>query len=114
MTIERETGVTGTPASTHKVAEPGASYAVPTPSLAQRAAGGWQAAVEDEASLGSRFAQVMTKATAVLGDASHALRWIAHPALALDGHTPLALLQNPAGFEQVEDCLTRMEYGVYQ
>lgn len=110
MTSERKPETTNPPAAEPKVQEPVAHYGVQP----QRPPVTPHPTVEIDACVGSRFAQVMERASWVLGSASEALRWIARPALALDGHTPLALLQNPAGFEQVDDCLCRMEYGVYQ
>lgn len=49
----------------------------------------------------------------VLGARDLAERWLAEPALALDGQCPLDLLTTTPGIEAVKDLLTRMEYGVY-
>lgn len=61
-----------------------------------------------------RFAQVLSKATKVFGNAKAAEAWMVEPALGLDWDKPVDLLINPVGFELVDDFLTRMEYGVYQ
>lgn len=60
-----------------------------------------------------KFAEILAKATAVLGSQSEAEQWLERPATGLDGRRPLDLLATPAGTELVEDFLTRMEYGVY-
>lgn len=61
-----------------------------------------------------RFAEVLSKATKVFGDAKTAEAWMIEPALGLDWAKPVDLLINPVGFELVDDFLGRMEYGVYQ
>lgn len=61
-----------------------------------------------------RFAQVLSKATKVFGDAKAAEEWMIEPAMGLDWDKPVDLLINPVGFELVDDFLTRLEYGVYQ
>lgn len=60
-----------------------------------------------------RFAEVLAKATDVLGDQDAAERWMMAPAMALDQRRPIDLLATPTGFELVEQLLGRMEYGVY-
>lgn len=60
-----------------------------------------------------KFAEILAKATAVLGDQNQAERWLSMPAIALDGRRPVDLLASPAGTELVEQLLGRMEYGVY-
>lgn len=61
-----------------------------------------------------RFAQVLSKATKVFGDAKTAEEWMIEPAMGLDWAKPVDLVINPVGFELVDDFLTRLEYGVYQ
>jgi putative toxin-antitoxin system antitoxin component (TIGR02293 family) len=60
-----------------------------------------------------KFAEILAKATAVLGDQTQAERWLAMPAIALDRRRPVDLLSSPAGNELVEQLLGRMEHGVY-
>jgi len=60
-----------------------------------------------------KFAEILARATAVLGGQAEAEQWLEQPALALDGRRPIDLLATPAGVELVEDLLTRLEYGVY-
>ncbi|MEO0035082.1 MAG: hypothetical protein RLZZ501_1105 [Pseudomonadota bacterium] len=60
-----------------------------------------------------KFAEILAKATAVLGSREEAERWLEQPALGLDRRRPIDLLATPAGTQLVEDYLTRLEYGVY-
>lgn len=60
-----------------------------------------------------KFAEVMARATDILGGAERAEDWLTTPAMALDGRCPIDLLSSPAGTELVEDHLTRLDYGVY-
>ena len=47
------------------------------------------------------------------GSRGGAVRWFATPNPALSGETPLSLLDTDAGVRQVDDVLTRIEFGVY-
>lgn len=60
-----------------------------------------------------KFAEILAKATAVLGSQEEAEQWLAHPAIGLNQRRPIDLLATPAGIEMVEDFLERLEYGVY-
>jgi putative toxin-antitoxin system antitoxin component (TIGR02293 family) len=60
-----------------------------------------------------RFAEVLAKATSILGSQEEAEHWLERPAMALDGRRPIDLLSTPTGLELVADHLTRLEYGVY-
>jgi putative toxin-antitoxin system antitoxin component (TIGR02293 family) len=60
-----------------------------------------------------RFAEILAKATDVLGGQSAAEAWMLAPATGLDNRRPIDLLASVAGAEAVEHHLTRMEYGVY-
>ena len=60
-----------------------------------------------------KFAEILAKATEVLGTQVAAENWLASPAMALDRRRPLDLLSTPVGVEAVEELLTRIEYGVY-
>jgi putative toxin-antitoxin system antitoxin component (TIGR02293 family) len=60
-----------------------------------------------------KFAEVLARATDVLGSQAAAETWLDRPALGLEGRRPVELLSTPAGVEMVEDHLTRLEYGVY-
>lgn len=60
-----------------------------------------------------KFAEILAKATAVLGSQEDAEQWLEHPAIGLDQRRPIDLLATPAGVELVEDLLERLEYGVY-
>ena len=60
-----------------------------------------------------KFAEILAKATDVLGTQGEAEQWLGRPAIGLDQRCPIDLLGTPAGVELVEDYLQRLEYGVY-
>jgi putative toxin-antitoxin system antitoxin component (TIGR02293 family) len=60
-----------------------------------------------------KLAEILAKATAVLGSQQEAERWLEQPAIGLDQRRPIDLLATPAGAKIVEDFLTRAEFGVY-
>lgn len=60
-----------------------------------------------------KFAEIVAKATAVLGSQGEAERWLETPAIGLDQQRPIDLLTTPVGTELVEQFLERLEYGVY-
>ena len=60
-----------------------------------------------------KFAEILARATALLGSQKEAEQWLERPAIGLDQWRPIELLATPAGIELVEDFLERLEYGVY-
>lgn len=60
-----------------------------------------------------KFAEILAKATRVLGSQDEAERWLRKPAIGLDQQRPIDLLSTPAGVRMVEDYLGRLEYDVY-
>jgi putative toxin-antitoxin system antitoxin component (TIGR02293 family) len=60
-----------------------------------------------------KFAEILAKATRVLGSQDEAEQWLRHPAIGLDQQRPIDLLTTPAGVKLVEDYLGRLEYDVY-
>jgi putative toxin-antitoxin system antitoxin component (TIGR02293 family) len=60
-----------------------------------------------------KFAEILAKATALLGSQEEAEQWLERPAMGLNQRRPIDLLATPAGVELVEDFLKRLEYGVY-
>jgi putative toxin-antitoxin system antitoxin component (TIGR02293 family) len=60
-----------------------------------------------------KLAEVLAKATSVLGSQAEAEQWLERPALGLDQRRPIDLLSTPAGIALVEDFLERVEFGVY-
>jgi putative toxin-antitoxin system antitoxin component (TIGR02293 family) len=60
-----------------------------------------------------KFAEILAKATAVLGSQQDAEQWLERPAIGLEQRRPIDLLATPAGAKIVEDFLTRVEFGVY-
>src|ERR1700730_9059643 len=60
-----------------------------------------------------KFAEILAKATAVLGSQQEAEQWLERPAIGLNQRRPIDLLATTAGVEIVENYLERIEYGVY-
>ena len=60
-----------------------------------------------------KFAEILAKATRVLGSQDEAEQWLRRPAIGLDQKRPIDLLTTPAGVQLVEDYLGRLEYDVY-
>jgi putative toxin-antitoxin system antitoxin component (TIGR02293 family) len=60
-----------------------------------------------------KFAEILARATALLGSQEEAEEWLESPAVGLDQRRPIDLLATPAGVELVEEFLRRLEYGVY-
>src|SRR5208282_6213808 len=60
-----------------------------------------------------KFAEILAKATRVLGSQEEAEQWLKRPAIGLDQQRPVDLLTTPAGVKLAEDYLGRLEYDVY-
>jgi putative toxin-antitoxin system antitoxin component (TIGR02293 family) len=60
-----------------------------------------------------KFAEILAKATSMMGSQEAAEQWLERPAIGLDQRRPIDLLSTPAGVELVETFLERLEYGVY-
>jgi putative toxin-antitoxin system antitoxin component (TIGR02293 family) len=60
-----------------------------------------------------KFAELLTKATAVLGSQTEAEQWFERPAVGLNQERPIDLLSTPAGTGLVEEHLDRLAHGVY-
>lgn len=60
-----------------------------------------------------KFAELLTRATGVLGSQAEAETWFERPAIGLNQQRPIDLLSTPAGVELVEDYLGRLSHGVY-
>jgi putative toxin-antitoxin system antitoxin component (TIGR02293 family) len=61
-----------------------------------------------------QYAKVLEHAIAVFGTQRGAEEWLGNPCKYLEGGVPLDLIDNPVGFQAVEDYLERIELGVYQ
>jgi putative toxin-antitoxin system antitoxin component (TIGR02293 family) len=61
-----------------------------------------------------QYAKVLEHAITVFGTQKLAEEWLGRPSKYLDGDVPLDVIDNPVGFQAVEDYLERIEYGVYQ
>ena len=68
-------------------------------------------AIENETVLDR--AEILAKASAILGSREDAERWLESPAIALNRQCPIDLLATRAGAEIVENFLSQLEYGVY-
>ena len=80
----------------------------------QRRAGGKSATLDTNASdRALRLASVLALASRVLGSQDAAERWLTTPAMGLDRHLPLELLQSSEGTAMVRTLLQRMDHGVY-
>jgi putative toxin-antitoxin system antitoxin component (TIGR02293 family) len=80
----------------------------------QRRAGGRAGVLDANASdRALRLASVLALATRVLGSQEAAERWLTAPAIGLDRHLPLELLQSSEGTALVRTLLQRMDHGVY-
>jgi putative toxin-antitoxin system antitoxin component (TIGR02293 family) len=60
-----------------------------------------------------RYARIAAHAEETFEDAETARNWLKRPNQALGGEIPLDLLDTEAGVQQVDDVLTRIEYGIY-
>ena len=60
-----------------------------------------------------QFAELLVKASRVLGSQEEAERWFDTPAMALDQKRPLELLTSSVGARMVDQLLTRIDHGVY-
>ena len=60
-----------------------------------------------------KFAEILARASTLLGSQEAAERWLEEPAIGLDQRRPIDLLSTPAGVDTLETHLTRIEYGVY-
>lgn len=60
-----------------------------------------------------KFAEILSKASQIMGSQRDAEEWLSEPAMGLNGQKPLDLLATAAGTELVEAFLGQIEYGVY-
>ena len=60
-----------------------------------------------------RVAQVFAHAKTIFDNHGDAVQWFVTSNPALSGEAPLALLDTDAGCREVDDVLTRLEFGVY-
>ena len=81
--------------------------------LQRKAAGSQKPLNSEQSGRTWKFAEILAKATDVLGSQEAAEKWLETPAIGLDQRRPIDLLSTPAGVELVEDYLVRLDYGVY-
>jgi putative toxin-antitoxin system antitoxin component (TIGR02293 family) len=92
-------------------AEVAAAIAVPERTLARRKQEGRLHA--EESSRLVRLARVIARAEAVFEGPAAAMDWLESANTALEGATPLSLLDTDIGAEGVMDTLGRIEHGVF-
>jgi len=68
---------------------------------------------QEQSSRAWKFADILARATSVLGSQDEAEQWLERPAIGLNQRRPIDLLATSSGTEIVEDFLRRLEYGVY-
>ncbi len=59
-----------------------------------------------------RLISISARAGEVFSNQEKALHWLSSPNPSLDGLTPLEAAATDKGYQEVEDILTRIEYGV--
>lgn len=67
----------------------------------------------DQSSRTWMLAEIVARATDVLGSHEAAEEWLTKPARALEGKRPAELLTTQPGTQLVKDLLQQMDYGVY-
>ncbi|MBV2133258.1 DUF2384 domain-containing protein [Pseudomonas sp. MAP12] len=67
----------------------------------------------DPSSNAWRLASATSKAEVVFGDRQAAVEWLMAPAIGLNREVPIDLLTTQAGYELVDDYLSRIGRGVY-
>jgi putative toxin-antitoxin system antitoxin component (TIGR02293 family) len=67
----------------------------------------------EQSSRAWKFAEVLARATSVLGSQAAAEEWLNKPARAFEGKRPIELLATQTGTQLVEDFLEQMDYEVY-
>jgi putative toxin-antitoxin system antitoxin component (TIGR02293 family) len=56
--------------------------------------------------------RVQRMAEATFGSPHKAMDWLSRPTRALNGKTPMELLDTTSGLQRVEDLLTRIDHGL--
>jgi putative toxin-antitoxin system antitoxin component (TIGR02293 family) len=92
-------------------AEVAAAVGIPERTLARRRQEGRLHA--DESSRLVRLARVVARAEQVFEEPAAAMDWLKAANAALEGATPLSLLDTDIGAESVMDTLGRIEHGVF-
>jgi putative toxin-antitoxin system antitoxin component (TIGR02293 family) len=67
---------------------------------------------EMDSALPNRFIALSTRAGEVFGNSEKALEWLRTPNPSLGGMTPLEAAATTAGFEEADEVLGRLEFGV--
>lgn len=67
----------------------------------------------DESDRLYRVIKIFNFALEVLKEEDYVVKWLSTPKIALGGEIPLTLLDTEPGFQEVENLLGQIEYGVY-
>ena len=67
-----------------------------------------------QSALAFQYAKVLEHAIMVFGTQKLADEWLGRPCKYLEGDLPLDVIDNPVGFQIVEDYLDRIALGLYQ
>jgi putative toxin-antitoxin system antitoxin component (TIGR02293 family) len=92
------------------VPETAALLRVPERTLARRKAS--QRLAPDESDRLYRVARIVARATSVFGNEEKATAWLRRSNRALNGASPLGLLDTDAGAHEVDETLGRIEHGI--
>ena len=60
-----------------------------------------------------RFLEVIVYAVEVFSNPEKALRWLSSPRYELHGKTPISVIHEDKGYEEVMSMLVRIDHGVY-
>lgn len=67
-----------------------------------------------QSAIAFQYAKILEHAIKVFGTQELAEEWLGRPCKYLEGDVPLDVIDNPVGYQAVEDYLEWIEYGVYQ
>lgn len=87
-------------------------FVLPRRTLAHRRAKRQPLTLDESVRL-ARLARVAVEAQETFGDATNAQKWLRRPNRALNGNTPLALLDTEDGARLVETVLGRLAHGLF-
>lgn len=68
--------------------------------------------VEEQEGLSVEARRVFAAAKTTFGDGDKAERWLKRPTAALDGVSPLEMIESVGGIRKVEDLLARIDHGL--
>ena len=69
---------------------------------------------DTELNIAKRLVHTIATAIGVFGKIDPAARWLEMPALGLKNEAPISLINTGKGYNEVDEFLHRIDYGVYQ